>query len=50
MILKYNNLFSDFNTLFHEYIDELNALVNAVDAEETDGKEKAILLFRRKRK
>ena len=30
--------------------DYLNRLANAVEAEETDGKEKAILLFSRKRK
>ena len=33
----YDRLYSDFNALFPECTDELKALSNAADAEETDG-------------
>lgn len=35
--MNYNNLYSDFNSLFPECIDELNAFAKAANAEETDG-------------
>ena len=35
--MNYNNLYADFNSLFPECTDELKALANAADAEETDG-------------
>lgn len=35
--MDYNNLYSDFSALFPECTEELNALANAADAEETDG-------------
>ena len=35
--MNYNNLYADFNSLFPECTEELNALANAADAEETDG-------------
>lgn len=35
--MDYNNLYSDFSALFPECTDELKALANAADAEETDG-------------
>ena len=34
--MNYNNLYADFNSLFPECTDELKALANATDAEETD--------------
>lgn len=35
--MNYNNLYADFSALFPECTEELNALANAADAEETDG-------------
>ena len=35
--MNYYNLYADFNSLFPECTDELKALANAADAEETDG-------------